>query len=87
MPTSGRNVGERQSAGTCWCARKIVGSRQVKAQVIVSIISGLPSDHKVLLMLNSPDVVDWTQPGSEFNFDMNLLTEEEFRAEKGLPVV
>ena len=38
-------------------------------------------------MLNSPDVVDWTQPGSEFNFDMNLLTEEEFRAEKGLPVV
>lgn len=53
----------------------------------VSIISGLPSDHKVLLMLNSPDVVDWTQPGSEFNFDMNLLTEEEFRAERGLPVV
>jgi hypothetical protein len=56
----------------------------------MSIISGLTADYKVLMILNSPDVVDWTQSGTEFNFDMLVLSEQEFLAEKTgktLPVV
>ncbi|MBT9175678.1 MAG: hypothetical protein DDT22_01362 [candidate division WS2 bacterium] len=49
-----------------------------------SLITGLTSDHRVLLMLRSPDVVDWANPASEFNFDMIVLTEGEFLAEKGV---
>jgi len=43
-----------------------------------SLITGLTSDYKILLMLKSPDVVDWTQAGCEFNFDAIVLTEQEF---------
>jgi len=48
----------------------------------VSLITGLTSDYKVLLMLRSPQVVNWANPGCEFNFDMVVLTEDEFLAEK-----
>lgn len=47
-----------------------------------SIITGLTSDYKIMLMLRSPDVVDWAQAGTEFNFDLIVLTESEFLAEK-----
>jgi hypothetical protein len=47
-----------------------------------NLIDGLGADYKVLLILNSPDEVDWTQPGSQFNFDMYVLTVQEFEAEK-----
>jgi hypothetical protein len=47
-----------------------------------NLIDGLGADYKVLLMLNSPDVVDWTQAGSQFNFDMYVLTVQESEAEK-----
>jgi hypothetical protein len=56
----------------------------------MSIISGLTADYKVLLILNSPDVVSWSEAGTEFNFDMLLLSEQEFLVEKTgktLPVV
>ena len=48
----------------------------------VSLLSGLTSDYKVLLMLKSSDVVDWAQATCEFNFDMLVLTEDEFLAEQ-----
>lgn len=48
----------------------------------MSLITGLTSDYRVLLMLRSPEVVDWAQPTTEFNFDMTVLTEEEFLAER-----
>jgi len=49
----------------------------------VSLLTGLTSDYKILLMLKSADVVDWTQATAEFNFDMIVLTEDEFLTEKG----
>ena len=49
----------------------------------VSLITGLTSDYKVLVMLKSADVVDWTQAATEFNLDCIVLTEDEFLAEKG----
>ena len=48
----------------------------------VSLLTGLTSDYKVLLMLKSADTIDWTQADCEFNFDMLVLTEEEFVAEQ-----
>lgn len=47
-----------------------------------SLVTGLTSDHKIILMLNSPDVIDWAQAGTEFNFDMTVLTEQEFLSER-----
>ena len=47
----------------------------------VSLITGLTSDYKILLMLKSADVVDWSQSICEFNFDCIVLTEDEFLAE------
>ena len=48
----------------------------------ISLITGLTSDYKILLMLKSADTVDWAQPGSEFNFDAIVLTEGEWQAER-----
>ena len=53
----------------------------------ISLITGLGSDYKVLLYLKSPDVVDWTQPISEFNFDMIVETEAEAAARVGVEEV
>ena len=47
----------------------------------VSLITGLTSDYKIVLLLKSADVIDWTQAACEFNFDMIVLTEDEFLAE------
>jgi hypothetical protein len=47
-----------------------------------NLIDGLGADYKILLMLNSPDVVDWTQANAQFRFDMLVLTVQEFEAEK-----
>ena len=46
-----------------------------------SILTGLLSDCKVLLMLRSDDVVDWGQTDCEFNFNMIVLTETEYKKE------
>ena len=46
-----------------------------------SIITGLTSDFKILLMLKSPDTVNWALPESEFSFDAIVLTELEWKAE------
>lgn len=48
----------------------------------ISLITGLTSDFRVLLMVRAAQVVDWTHPGTEFNFDMVVLTEQEYLAEK-----
>ena len=54
----------------------------------VSPITGLTSGYKVMLMLNSPDTVDWTQADCKFNFNMIVLTEQEYLEEKrGRPAV
>jgi len=47
-----------------------------------NLIDGLGADYKILLMLNSPDVVSWTQSGTQFNFDVFVLTAQEFEGEK-----
>ena len=48
----------------------------------ISIITGLPQNYKIVLMLKSAQVVDWTQTGSIFNFDAEVMSEEEFLAFK-----
>jgi len=47
-----------------------------------NLIDGLGADYKVILILNSPDVVDWTQAGTQFSFDMGVLTVQEFENQK-----
>jgi len=47
-----------------------------------SIITGLTSDYKIILMLKSADTVDPTQGTFEFNFDAIVLTEQEYLLEK-----
>jgi hypothetical protein len=56
----------------------------------MSIISGLTADYKILLIVESTTVVDWTYAGCQFSFDMLVMSEQEFLAEKTgkrLPVV
>jgi hypothetical protein len=55
----------------------------------ISLITGLTADYKIILMLESADTVDWTQSGCEFNFDLFVMTEQEYLAQrtgKPLPV-
>jgi len=47
-----------------------------------SLITGLTSDYKIMLMLKSADTIDVTNAGFEFNFDAIVLTEQEYLAEK-----
>jgi len=47
-----------------------------------NLIDGLGADYKVLLVLNSPDVVDWTQANTQFSFDMFVLTTQEYEEGK-----
>lgn len=47
-----------------------------------SIITGLPAEHKVCLVLTSPDAVDWEHPNSRFQFKMVVMAEEEAEKEQ-----
>lgn len=49
----------------------------------VSVITGLTADYKLVLVLNSPDVVDWTNANSDFLIEVQVLTEQEFSREQG----
>lgn len=44
--------------------------------------TGLTSDYKLVLVLKSADTVDWTQTNSTFSFEVTVLTEQEYEAEK-----
>ncbi len=44
----------------------------------LSLITGLTSDYRILLLLRSASIVDWVQASTEFNFDAFVLTEAEF---------
>ena len=43
----------------------------------VGLINGLLPDYKLLIMINSPDVVNWDLTQSRFQFDMIVQTAEE----------
>lgn len=47
-----------------------------------SILTGLTSDYKIMLMVNSSDTVDVSNANYQFNFDAKVLTEQEFDQEK-----
>jgi len=56
----------------------------------VSIITGLPANYQIMLMVLSTDTVAVNQANFAFNYDAIVLTEQEFIAQKtgkSLPVV
>jgi len=44
----------------------------------ISIITGLPSNYQIMLMVNSTVAVDVTQANYAFNFDALVMTEAEY---------